>query len=107
MIRAHQVPLLVEEVTDREELRKAQAQDQKFERNWAWFEAHAAEIYPRHRGKCLCVAGEELFVADTPEEALALATAAHPDDDGRFTRYIAKERMFRIYAHRRIVAPLR
>src|SRR5438552_78580 len=106
MIRAKQVPLVMEEVTDTEELTKARAQDERFERNWAWFEAHAAEIYPRFRGKCLCIAGQELFVADTPEQALALATAAHPEDDGRFTRYIPKERTYRIYAHRWCVASM-
>ena len=45
------------------------------------------------------VAGEELFVADTPEQALALATAAHPEDDGSFLRYIPREKIDRIYAH--------
>ena len=100
MIRSGQVSLVVEELTGAEELAKARAQDERFERNWAWFEAHAAEIYARHRGKCLCIAGQELFVADTPDQALALATAAHPEDDGRFTRYIPKERSYRIYAQR-------
>jgi len=96
MIRAKQGPLVIEELTAGEELTKARQQDERFERNWAWFEAHSAEIYARHRGKCLCIAGQELFVADTPAQALALATAAHPEDDGRFTRYIPKERMYHI-----------
>src|SRR5262245_31370501 len=99
MIRAKQVPLVMEELTDAEELTKARQQDERFERNWTWFEAHAAEIYTRYRGKCLCIAGQELFVADTPEQALALATAAHPEDDGRFLRYIPREKLDRIYAH--------
>ena len=30
--------------------------------------------------KCICIAGEELFVADTPAEVHALAVAAHPED---------------------------
>ena len=58
----------------------------RFDRNAAWLRAHAAEVYPKYRGKCICIAGEELFVADTPEEAFALAKAAHPDDDGRLPR---------------------
>lgn len=81
-------PILMEEVTDSLELNEARAQDERFEQNWAWFEAHAAEIYAAHRGKCICIAGGELFVADTPEEALALASAAHPDDNSHFTRLI-------------------
>ena len=63
-------PIIIEEVTDAGELEKARAQDTRFARNWAWFEAHAAEIYARHRGKCICIAGEELFVADTPRRLL-------------------------------------
>jgi hypothetical protein len=104
---AEQVPLVMEEVTDPVELAKARAQDERFRRNLAWFEAHAAEVYTSHRGKCICIAGEELFVADTPEEVLVLATAAHPGDDGRFTRYIPRERMARIYADQRRMASVR
>jgi hypothetical protein len=107
MIRVKHTPIEMKEVTDAAELAKARAQDERFERNWAWFDAHAAEIYAQHRGKCVCVAGQELFVADTPEAVLALARAAHPEDDGRFTRYIPRERTYRIYAHQRRVAPVR
>lgn len=84
--------VVLEEVTDPEQLAEAQARRRRLERNWAWFEAHAAEIYTQHRGKCICISGGELFVADTAEEALALARAAYPEDDGRFTRYIPQER---------------
>lgn len=92
-----QTLVIMEEVTDPVELAAAHAQDERFERNWAWFEAHAAEIYVLHRGKCVCVAGEEFFVADTPKEALALAIAAHPEDDGCFTRIIPREKVARVY----------
>ena len=95
---AQHPPVVIEEMTDPVELAKAHAQDERFVRNWAWFEAHASEIYTMHRGKCLCVSGEELFVADTPAEVLALAITAHPEDDGRFTRIIPKEKVARIYA---------
>ena len=74
--------------------------------NYAWFDARAAEIYELHRGKCLCVAGQELFVAATATEAAAMAKAAHPDDTGRITRYIPNERAHRIYANRRTVVSL-
>lgn len=94
-----QRPIVMEEVTDPAELAEAFALDARFEKNWVWFDAHAAEIYARHRGKCLCVAGQELFVADTPSEVLGMARAAHPDDDGFYLRYIPKERAYRIYAH--------
>jgi hypothetical protein len=91
--------IVMEEVTDPEELAKAQAQRVRFDRNTAWLQVHAAEVYPRNRGKCICIAGEELFVADTPEEVLALAKAAHPDDDGYFLHYIPREKLARIYAN--------
>ena len=94
-----QTPIIMEEVLDPVELHQAQAQDERFERNWAWFEAHAAEIYNAHRGKCICVAGQELFVADTAPEVVAMARKAHPEYDGFLLRYIPREKMERIYAH--------
>ena len=94
-----QVPLVMEEVTDPGELAKARAQRERFDRNAAWLQTHATEVYTRHRGKCICIAGEELFVADTPEAALALATAAHPEDNGSFVQYIPQEQLARIYAN--------
>jgi hypothetical protein len=101
MIRASKPPppIIMEEVTDPEELAKARALDERFDRNVAWLQAHAADIYDRYRGKCICIAGEELFVADTPEEVLAQAKAAHPEDNGFFIRYIPREKMARIYAN--------
>ncbi|MGH7960407.1 MAG: hypothetical protein ACRERD_01090 [Candidatus Binatia bacterium] len=93
----NQSPIVMEEVTDPVELAKARAQDDRFARNWVWFEAHASEIYTSYRGKCVCIAGEELFVADTPEEVLALATVAYPEDNGRFTRIIPREKVARVY----------
>ena|SRR5262245_11344686 len=92
------------EVTDTTELTKAQRQDERFARNWAWFEAHAAEIDTQYRGKCICIAGEELFVADTLEEVLRKATTVHPEDDGRFTSIIRKEKGTRVYVDRRRMA---
>ena len=97
-------PIVMEEITDPEELSKARAQREMFDRNFAWFQDHAAEIYERYRGKCIYIAGEELFVADTPEEVIAQATAAHPEDNGGFIHYIPKEKLARIYANQRRMA---
>lgn len=94
-----QISLVMEEVLDPEELTKAQAQDERYKRNFAWFQAHAAEIFTHYRGKCICIAGEELFVADTPEEVMAQAQAAHPDDNGGFMHYIPRQKVARIYAY--------
>lgn len=93
------LPILMEEVTDPEELAQARVQRVRFDRNFAWFQAHAAEIFTRYRGQCIVIAGEELFAADTPAEAWTLATAAHPEDNGSFIHYIPREKVARIYAH--------
>jgi hypothetical protein len=96
-----QLPIVWAEVTDPEELARAHAQDQLFERNWAWLEAHAAEVYTVHRDRCVCVSGEELFVADTPQQVLNLAKAAYPEDDSRFTLYIPRDKRARTYVDQR------
>jgi hypothetical protein len=90
-------PIIMEEVTDPVELAQARAQREKFDRNSAWLQDHATEVYTHHRGKCICIAGQELFVGDTAHDALV--QAAHPDDDGLFLHYIPLEKVPRIYAH--------
>lgn len=92
------IQMIIEEVVDPKELAAMEARRTRFDRNAGWLQAHAAEVYPQYRGKCICVAGEELFVAETPEEVLALARAAHPEDDGFFLHYIPREKLARIYA---------
>jgi hypothetical protein len=78
----------MEEVTDPKEIAEFQARWAQAQRNSDWLQAHAHEIYTWHRGKFIVVAGEELSVGDTPEEANALARATHPEDKGRLGRYI-------------------
>lgn len=92
------VTFQMRDVTDAGELTKAQEQRRQFDRNSEWLQKNIAEIYAQHRGKCICIAGQEVFIADTANEAIAQATAAHPEDEGWFTRYIPKEKMARIYA---------
>lgn len=91
--------MIVENITDPVERARIQAQWARYDRNTAWFQAHATEIYTHYRGQCICVAGEELFAAKTTEAVLALAHAAHPEDDGVFFHYIAREKVARIYAY--------
>ena len=100
-IATRRLPIVMEEVTDPDELAKARAQRARFDRNSAWLQAHAHEVYTRYRGKCVVIAGEELFAADTPAEAWTLAATAHPEDDGSFIRYIPREKAAYIYANRR------
>ena len=93
------IQVTMDEVTDPKEIAEFQARWAQAERNSAWLQAHAHEIYTQHRGKFIVVAGEELFVGDTPEEANALAKAAHPEDQGSLSRYIYPKKMTRIYAN--------
>lgn len=91
--------VLMEEDTDPGTLAEARVQREQFDRNSAWLQSHASEVYRQHRGKCICIAGEQLFVADTAAAALAQATATHPHDKGRFVHYIPKEKVPRVYAN--------
>ncbi len=100
-------PIIMKKVTDPEELAKARAQRERFDRNSAWPHAQASEIYARYRGKCICIARKELFVAHTSEEALALAGVVQPEDDGFFLRSSPREKMARIYANRWRVTAVR
>ena len=93
------------EVTDPVEIAKARAQSERFERNCAWLEAHADEVFS-HRGTHICIAGQQLFVGDDIKELLAQAKAAHPEDDAPYFQYVPKERLPRIYGNLRCVASL-
>lgn len=94
-----EAPLMMEATSDPRDLREARAQREQFDRNLDWFEAHAMEIGDRNRGKYVCIAGQQLFVADSAREALRLGREAYPDDLGPFVRYIACEKVPWIYAH--------
>lgn len=93
-------PITIETESDPAIWAEAAARHQMFERNWAWLESNTAEVYSR-RGKFICIAGQGLFVGDSVEDVIRAATAAHPKDEGRFTRYIPLENIPRIYAHAR------
>src|SRR5882757_8587131 len=103
-IKAFRVPhmnekkLVLEEVTDPIEIARARAQDERHKRNLEWLESHWSDLLPHARGRFLAVAGEEAFVADTPEEAWARARSAHPEDNGAFSQYVFKEGGPRIYS---------
>lgn len=91
-------PIEMEVETDHKACADAARRKTRYEENWDWLEAHASEVYA-HRGKFVCIAGQELFVGDAAIDVLRAAEAAHPDDDGRFTRYIPSVMGARIYAH--------
>ena len=86
------------EVTGLDELTRARQQREQFDRNSAWLQAHVSEIYAKYRGMCICIAGQEVFTGASAKAAIARGMAAHPEDAGWFTRYIAKEKVARLYA---------
>ena len=91
MIRAVQnevdvAPLRMTVVTDAEEVAAFREQMARLALNSAWLQTHATEVYTAHRGKFIAIAGQELFVADTIQEAMAHARAAHPDASGYRSR---------------------
>jgi hypothetical protein len=92
-------PITIEEISDPIESTEARCRRERFDRNAAAFQRNADIIYRQHRGKCVCIAGGEIFVADTPEEAMTIATAAHPEDNGSFVQYVPLQRFARVYAN--------
>jgi hypothetical protein len=99
MIAAKSTPPMMIEVTDPQEIASIKAQRDRFRKNSDWLQAHVPQVYAQHRGKHICVAGQESFVADSAPEVLAMARRAHPEDDGPLLRYIPREKMERVYAH--------
>lgn len=104
MIAGESAPLVMVEVTDPAEIARIAKQRERFRKNSDWLQAHVPQVYAQHRGKCICVAGQELFVANTGPEVVAMARKVHPEDDGLLLRYIPREKMERIYAHSRALA---
>jgi len=82
--------------SDPVEIANSQSRRRLFDRNAEWLQANARDVYRKYRGKFICISEEEVFEADTPEGALQAAELAHPDDLGRFLRYVPRERLHRI-----------
>jgi hypothetical protein len=99
MIAVKSSQLTMAEVTDALEIAKTKAQRERFRKNADWLQAHVPQVYAQHRGKFICVAGQELFVADTAPEAVAAARKAYPEEDGFLLRYVPREKLERVYAH--------
>lgn len=93
--------IVIEEMTDPEEIARVNAVHEAARRNRKWLETHWADVLPQAHDKYLAVAGQQAFIADTPEEARAAAKAAHPDDLGLFVRFVSSHKGPRIYAHQR------
>jgi hypothetical protein len=107
MIAVRSPQLVMTEVTEPEENARIKAQRERFRKNSDWFQGHVPQVYAQHRGRFICVAGQELFVADTAPQVVATARKAHPEDDGLLLRYIPREKMERVYAHSRALDAVR
>jgi hypothetical protein len=79
---------IIEEVTDPAEIARHRNCMEKFSRNSDWLETHWSDVLPQAHGRFIAVAGQEAFVADTLEQALSQAKAAHPDDEGLLVQYV-------------------
>jgi hypothetical protein len=98
---------VVEEVRSQYEGARYQMQRDRAKRNSDWLQGHWADLLPRARGKFVAVAGQEAFIADTYEEAWALAGSAHPEDDGALCQFVFPHEGPRNYAYRRRMAEMR
>jgi hypothetical protein len=76
------------------------ARMERSRRNSQWLQAHWSDLLPQAIGKYVAVAGQEAFIADSPEEAWAWAAQAHPEDDAASVRYVNPHKGPKIYANR-------
>lgn len=95
---------VIEEIQDPSASEHNRRQHERAERNREWLQTHGEELLPRARGKFLAIAGQEAYVADTPEETWAWIRSAHSDDNGAFVQWVRSEQEPRIYANRRVLA---
>lgn len=86
------------EESDPKVLAESRSRHAQFEKNSDWLQSHISEVYSQHRGKVICIAGQEIFASESPTEAWDTAHKAHPEDRGILLRYIPKEKVPRIYA---------
>jgi hypothetical protein len=93
--------MMIEGLRDPEELEAALRRRDLFDRNAAWLEAHGDEVFEKYRGQCICVSSGDVFAAESALDALAMAEAAHPEDEGRFVYQVPAERAIRVYENRR------
>jgi hypothetical protein len=97
---AKQPPFMLEEITDPALLAECDAVDRAYDLNEQWLKAHWNEVFPMARGKVLAVAEQELFIADTTEEVLTQAWAAHPKAKGIICQYVSPHTGPKVYACR-------
>ena len=100
--RSRQSPpvLMYEEALSPDELALTRLRRATFQKNMAWASANAEEITRTCRGRFICVAGEHLFVANSPKQAHTLALAAYPTEhDATYSCFVPAKDRPKIYAN--------
>lgn len=90
--------MIVEEVTDLDEIARSESQHAQFRRNAEWLESYWKDVTPQAFGKFIAVAGQEAHIAETSTEGYTWASAAHPQDHGPLVEYVLPPNGPRIYA---------
>ena len=85
----------------RAEAEAIRARQERARRNSEWLQTHWGLLLPHAVGKFVAVAGEEAFIADTPQQAWAWAAEKHPQDDTATVQYINPRQGSKVYANRR------
>jgi len=91
-------PIIVEEIRTHENGTQ-ESQHALAKRNSDWLQAHWSELLPHAFGKFLAVSGQQAFVADSLDEAVAQAQAAYPDDKGMLVEFVRPVTGPRIYGN--------
>jgi hypothetical protein len=91
----------ITELQEEQEVARFRVQDEQARRNGEWLQTHWSELLPQALGKFIAMAGQQVFVADTPDQARAQAQTAHPWDQGVLVQYVRAERGPRLYANHR------
>jgi hypothetical protein len=85
----------------RAEAEAIRARQERARRNSQWLQTHWGHLLPHAFGKFVAVAGEEAFIADTPQQAWAWAAEKHPQDDTATVQYVNPRQGPKVYANRR------
>ena len=62
MICEQNSSIVMEIVTDPKELAEAASRCDQFDRNMAWLQAHAHEVFTQHRGQCIIIAQQNCLL---------------------------------------------
>ena len=95
-----QPKMIVEDVTDPDEIARVNAQHKQARRNSDWLQSHWSDVLPQAYGKFIAVACQEAFIADTSADGYAWARRTHPEDRGALVEYVMPPGGPRFYANR-------